>query len=130
VRALRKKLKLTQEQFVSRFHLPLGTGRDWEQGAHRPDKAAEILLRIIARDPDACALLKASFFLNFISRTDKQHSGGIRSGFRVRRHITVGDGLKCGWSFISVHRLLWLPVTVLRELWQLFLAVIPLEGLT
>ena len=29
VRALRKKLKLTQEQFASRFHLPLGTVRDF-----------------------------------------------------------------------------------------------------
>src|SRR6266545_2375189 len=34
VRALRKKLKLTQEEFAARFHLPLGTVRDWEQGAH------------------------------------------------------------------------------------------------
>ena len=39
VRALRKQLKLTQEEFVARFHPPLGTVRDWEQGAHRPDKA-------------------------------------------------------------------------------------------
>ncbi len=38
VRALRKKLNLTQEEFAARFHLPLGTVRDWEQGAHRPDK--------------------------------------------------------------------------------------------
>jgi putative transcriptional regulator len=50
-RALRKKLKLTQEQFASRFHLPLIAIS--EQGAHRPDKAAQILPRIIARDPDA-----------------------------------------------------------------------------
>jgi uncharacterized DUF497 family protein/DNA-binding transcriptional regulator YiaG len=53
VRALRKKLNLTQEEFAARFHLPLGTVRDWEQGAHRPDKAAQVLLTIIARDPDA-----------------------------------------------------------------------------
>ena len=33
VRALRKKLNLTQEEFAARFHLPLGTVRDWEQGA-------------------------------------------------------------------------------------------------
>jgi len=31
VRALRKKLNLTQEEFAARFHLPLGTVRDWEQ---------------------------------------------------------------------------------------------------
>jgi len=55
VRALRKRLNLTQQEFATRFHLPLGTIRDWEQGAHRPDKAAQVLLTIIARDPDAVA---------------------------------------------------------------------------
>ena len=55
VSALRKKLNLTQEEFAARFHLPLGTVRDWEQGAHRPDKAAQVLLTVIARDPDAVA---------------------------------------------------------------------------
>ena len=55
VGALRKKLNLTQEEFAARFHLPLGTIRDWEQGAHRPDKAAQVLLTVIARDPDAVA---------------------------------------------------------------------------
>jgi len=55
VRALRQKMNLTQEEFAARFHLPLGTVRDWEQGAHRPDKAAQVLLTIIGRDPDAVA---------------------------------------------------------------------------
>ena len=55
VRALRAKLKLTQEEFATRFHLPLGTVRDWEQGAHRPDRAAQVLLTVIANDPDAVA---------------------------------------------------------------------------
>jgi len=55
VGALRMKLNLTQEEFAARFHLPLGTVRDWEQGAHRPDKAAQVLLTVIARDPDAVA---------------------------------------------------------------------------
>jgi putative transcriptional regulator len=55
VRALRRKLNLTQEEFATRFQLPLGTVRDWEQGAHRPDKAAQVLLTVIARDPDAVA---------------------------------------------------------------------------
>jgi putative transcriptional regulator len=53
VRALRQKLKLTQEEFAARFQLPLGTIRDWEQGAHRPDRAAQVLLTVIAKDPDA-----------------------------------------------------------------------------
>src|ERR1700722_18131975 len=55
VRALRKQLNMTQEEFAARFHLPLGTIRDWEQGAHRPDKAAQVLLTVIAKDPDAVA---------------------------------------------------------------------------
>jgi putative transcriptional regulator len=55
VRALRTRLNLTQEEFAARFHLPLGTVRDWEQGAHLPDKAAQVLLTVIARDPDAVA---------------------------------------------------------------------------
>jgi putative transcriptional regulator len=53
VPSLREKLNLTQEEFATRFHMPLGTVRDWEQGAHRPDKAAQVLLTVIARDPDA-----------------------------------------------------------------------------
>lgn len=55
VRALRKKLNLTQEEFAARFHLPLGTVRDWEQGAHRPDQAARVLLTAIEKDPDGVA---------------------------------------------------------------------------
>ena len=54
-RTLRRALGLTQEEFAARFHLPLGTVRDWEQGAHRPDRAAQVLLTVIARDPDAVA---------------------------------------------------------------------------
>jgi len=55
VRALREKLNLTQEEFAARFHLPLGTVRDWEQGAHRPDRAARVLLTVIEKDPDGVA---------------------------------------------------------------------------
>jgi putative transcriptional regulator len=55
IRTLRKKLKLTQQEFSAKFHLPLGTVRDWEQGTHRPDRAAQILLMVIAKNPDAVA---------------------------------------------------------------------------
>ena len=50
---IRANLGLTQEAFATRFGLPLGTVRDWEQGAHRPDRAAQVLLRTIESDPDA-----------------------------------------------------------------------------
>lgn len=53
VRVLRQRLKLTQEEFAARFGLPLGTVRDWEQGVHRPDRAAQVLLTVIADNPEA-----------------------------------------------------------------------------
>jgi putative transcriptional regulator len=52
VQAIRKSLSLTQEEFARRFGLPLGTVRDWEQGAHVPDRAAVVLLAVIASNPD------------------------------------------------------------------------------
>ncbi|HEY5280635.1 MAG TPA: transcriptional regulator, partial [Pseudolabrys sp.] len=36
-----------------RFHIPLGTLRDWEQGAATPDQSARAYLTVIARNPDA-----------------------------------------------------------------------------
>jgi putative transcriptional regulator len=50
---IRRRLHLTQEQFAARFHVPLGTLRDWEQGTRRPDTAARTLLRVIDRNPEA-----------------------------------------------------------------------------
>ena len=52
VRTLRRRLNLTQEQFAQRFHLALGTIRDWEQGRNQPDHAAQALLQVIAFAPD------------------------------------------------------------------------------
>lgn len=53
IKALRFRLGLTQEGFAARFQIPLGTIRDWERGAREPDAAAKVLLRVIARDPQA-----------------------------------------------------------------------------
>lgn len=44
---------MTQEQFAKRFEIPLGTLRDWEQGASLPDSAARSYLRVIAHNPQA-----------------------------------------------------------------------------
>ena len=48
---IRRALGLTQEQFANRFRIPLGTLRDWEQGASEPDTTAKAYLRAIAGDP-------------------------------------------------------------------------------
>ena len=53
VAALRRRLGLSQSAFAARFGFSLAAVRDWEQGRRRPEKAARILLMIIARDPKA-----------------------------------------------------------------------------
>lgn len=62
VRQVRRALHLTQEEFSTRFSIPLGTLRDWEQGKCEPDQAARAYLRVIAAEPDAVlrALSKAA----------------------------------------------------------------------
>ncbi|PPQ30919.1 transcriptional regulator [Rhodopila globiformis] len=52
-RTLRRALGLTQEEFAARFHIPLGTLRDWEQGRAEPDQTARAYLRAIAGDAEA-----------------------------------------------------------------------------
>jgi putative transcriptional regulator len=52
VKTLRRALGLTQEEFAARYHIPLGTLRDWEQGRTEPDQPARAYLHVIARDPE------------------------------------------------------------------------------
>jgi putative transcriptional regulator len=54
-RALRIRLRLTQEEFAARYHIPLGTLRDWEQRRAEPDKTALAYLRVIAAEPERAA---------------------------------------------------------------------------
>src|SRR5579864_9407929 len=49
---IRRALELTQEEFAVRYHIPLGTLRDWEQGRAEPDQPTRAYLMLIARDPD------------------------------------------------------------------------------
>ncbi|MGO9769179.1 MAG: helix-turn-helix domain-containing protein [Roseiarcus sp.] len=53
VKTLRRALGLTQEEFATRYQIPLGTLRDWEQGRSEPDQPARAYLRAIAGDPAA-----------------------------------------------------------------------------
>jgi len=52
-RIIRRALRLTQEEFATRYHIPIGTLRDWEQGRAQPDQPARAYLRAIAGDPQA-----------------------------------------------------------------------------
>jgi putative transcriptional regulator len=44
IKTLRRALGLTQEEFAGRYHVPLGTLRDWEQGRTEPDQPARAYL--------------------------------------------------------------------------------------
>jgi putative transcriptional regulator len=52
-KTIRRTLGLTQEAFATRFQIPIGTLRDWEQGRAEPDQTARAYLRAIAGDPEA-----------------------------------------------------------------------------
>ena len=49
---IRRALKLSQEEFAARYHIPVGTLRDWEQGRSEPDAPGRALLTVIAAQPD------------------------------------------------------------------------------
>jgi putative transcriptional regulator len=51
-KVIRRALGLTQEEFSARYHIPLGTLRDWEQGRATPDQPTQAYLTVIARSPE------------------------------------------------------------------------------
>src|ERR1043166_8013124 len=53
VKIIRRALGISQEEFAARYHIPIGTLRDWEQGRVAPDQAARAYLTVIARNPEA-----------------------------------------------------------------------------
>ena len=52
IKTLRRALNLTQQEFAARYHIPIGTLRDWEQRRTEPDQPARAYLKVIARDPE------------------------------------------------------------------------------
>jgi putative transcriptional regulator len=61
VKALRRKLGLSQSAFAQRYGFSPARIRDWEQGRSRPDGAVRAYLIVIEREPEAVdrALLAA-----------------------------------------------------------------------
>jgi putative transcriptional regulator len=55
IKIIRRALGLSQEEFSARFHIPVGTLRDWEQGRKEPDAAGRAYLKVIGRNPVAVA---------------------------------------------------------------------------
>lgn len=53
VAKVRRRLRMSQAAFANVFSLSVATVRDWEAKRRRPEGPARVLLRVIARDPDA-----------------------------------------------------------------------------
>ena len=53
VKAVRKRLGLTQAAFARRYNLTLARVRDWEQGRTEPDGAVRAYLKVIEHAPKA-----------------------------------------------------------------------------
>jgi len=61
VRDLRRRARLTQQQFAAKLGVPVETIRNWEQGKRAPRGPARALLAVIAHAPETvfAALAKA-----------------------------------------------------------------------
>ncbi len=55
VKAMRHKLKLSQDEFAARFGFTAARIRDWEQGRSKPDGAVRAYLKVIEKNPVAVA---------------------------------------------------------------------------
>ena len=53
VRALREGYGLSQTKFAALLGISPGTLRNWEQGRRKPEGSARVLLRVVARYPEA-----------------------------------------------------------------------------
>jgi putative transcriptional regulator len=53
VKSIRNGLGLTQPEFSLRFGFDVRAVQDWEQKRRHPDRAARILLTVIAHEPEA-----------------------------------------------------------------------------
>jgi putative transcriptional regulator len=52
VRAIRKRLKMSQAAFAEHFGFSAARVRDWEQGRSSPDQAVRAYLRVIEEEPE------------------------------------------------------------------------------
>jgi putative transcriptional regulator len=53
VKALRRRLRLSQDAFAERYGFTIAHVRDWEQGRSQPDGAVRAYLLVIEREPEA-----------------------------------------------------------------------------
>jgi putative transcriptional regulator len=60
VRAIRRALHMSQQEFAAAYRIPLATLKGWEQGRRHPDAPAAAYLFAIARRPREISQIFAS----------------------------------------------------------------------
>jgi putative transcriptional regulator len=53
IKAMRRRLGMTQESFALRYGFTIARVRDWEQNRSAPDPAVRAYLKVIEKEPEA-----------------------------------------------------------------------------
>ena len=69
VRAVRERFGLSQAKFAALMGISVATLRNWEQGRRRPEGSARILLKVVARHPEAVLDVVGGAANNSLQRT-------------------------------------------------------------
>ena len=51
IKAIRKRVKMSQAEFSRAYHISKRALQEWEQGGRQPDSAARAYLMVIAKEP-------------------------------------------------------------------------------
>ena len=60
VKAIRKRVKMSQAEFARAYGISKRALQEWEQGGRQPDSAARAYLTVIAKEPDVVRRTLAS----------------------------------------------------------------------
>lgn len=72
VRALREGYGLSQSKFAALMGISAATLRNWEQGRRKPEGSARVLLRVVARHPEALLEAVSGTSKKAVRRSDRK----------------------------------------------------------
>ena len=119
VRAVRKQLRMSQQEFARVYRIPLATLKNWEQGRRQPDAPAAAYLQVIAKHPRAAGDALSYRTVNFPFIRDRFYPVGelrtfeteLRGARQDDRNLTEAiRGRKLKWAKLWTEELfpLWL----------------------
>jgi putative transcriptional regulator len=87
VKAIRKKLNMTQSRFSALFGFSLDAVKHWEGGRRTPESSARAFLTVIARDPNAVI---AALHPEKAARAARKRSGASTNAIKKTKRTTPG----------------------------------------